>query len=88
MKVEDIHYSDGSVVRNPVIQIWNDLYEERSGFFRAFWCASPETETGSPVIGYCSFGGSYRTIRRVAWESKHLYPDAKIYRNGREIEFK
>lgn len=89
MKTPDkITYSDGSIVPNPVIQIWDDLHEERSGFFRAFWCASPEASSGSPVIGYCSPGGSHRKIKDVAWEAWSMYPDAKIYRNGRELKKK
>lgn len=65
---KQINYSDGSVVPNPVVQIWEDLHTERSGYFRAFWCASSDASCGSPVIGYCSPGGSHRTIRAVARE--------------------
>lgn len=82
-----IHYSDGSQVDNPVVQIWEDLHEERSGFYRAFWCASPEDGiSGSPVFGYCQAGGSHRTIRAVAAEVRRYYPDARVYRNGRLIK--
>jgi hypothetical protein len=82
---QTLHYSDGSKVDNPVVQIWDDLHTERSGYFRAFWTASPNATCGSPVIGYCSPGGSHRTIRATAYEIRRLYPDAKIYRNGRLV---
>jgi hypothetical protein len=83
-----IHYSDGSVIRNPVVQIWDDINREGPYWFRAFWCSSPEAESGSPVIGYCSPGGSHRTIVAVVTEVRRLHPDARIYRNGREIHSK
>lgn len=79
----DISYSDGSTVQDAVIDIWDDLHAERAGFFRAFWVSGPDAESGSPVIGYCSPGGSHRTIRAVAAEARRLYPGIDIYRNGR-----
>jgi hypothetical protein len=82
---ESISYSNGLVVHNPVVQIWDDLHQEQSGYFRAFWCASPSADTGSPVIGYCSPGGTHRTIRAVASEVRRMYPDAEIYRNGKRV---
>jgi hypothetical protein len=69
-----------------VIQIWEDLHNERAGFFRAFWCASPEATTGSPVVGYCSAGGSHRTLRGVIAEVRRLGYTDPVYRNGREIK--
>lgn len=80
-----IHYSDGSTVENAIIQIWSDLHTERSGYFRAFWCASPEATSGSPVVGYCSLGGSHRTIRATVAECRRLGYSDPIYRNGRRI---
>jgi hypothetical protein len=80
-----ISYSDGSVVENAVPVVWEDLHEERSGFFRAFWAASPDATTGSPVIGYCSSGGSHRTIKAVAREVLRLYPGETVYRNGKPV---
>lgn len=83
----DINYSDGSIVRNAVIQIWDDLATERRGnWFRAFWCATPDAHIGSPVIGHCSPGGSQRTVRATIAEVRRYHPDAKIYRNGREVK--
>jgi hypothetical protein len=83
---KEINYSNGLVVSDPVIQVWDDLHEERSGYYRAFWCDGPDATTGSPIIGYCSSGGSYRSIKDVAREAWRMYPDAKIYRNGREMK--
>lgn len=68
-----------------VIQIWDDLHNERPGFFRAFWCASPDATTGSPVIGYCSPGGSHQTVRATATEARRLHPGESIYRNGKLV---
>lgn len=84
--VSSIQYSDGSCVHNPVIQIWDDANAERAGFYRAFWCAGPDADGGSPVFGYCSPGGSHRTVRAAAAEARRVYPGAAIYRNGRAVK--
>ena len=81
----DISYSDGRTVRNAVIQIWDDLHNERAGYYRAFWCAGAEESCGSPVIGYCSPGGSHRTVRATVAEALRLYPGEAVYRNGRRL---
>lgn len=83
---QDIHYSDGSVVKDAVIVVWEDNHNERSGYFRAFWSNSPEGTTGSPVIGYCSPGGSHRTIKAVAREVRRYHPNETVYRNGRPVK--
>jgi hypothetical protein len=81
----DIHYSDGRTVRGAVVVIWEDNNNERAGFFRAFWAPSPDATTGSPVVGYCSPGGSHRTIRAAAREAVRLHPGETVYRNGRPV---
>lgn len=81
----DVSYSDGRTVKNAIIQIWDDLNSERAGFYRAFWCADKDATTGSPVIGYCSAGGSHKTIRAAAAEARRLHPAEAIYRCGRII---
>lgn len=81
----DISYSNGTIVRNAVVQIWEDLNNERAGYFRAFWSATPESDFGSPVIGFCSPGGSHRTIRAVIAEVRRLGYADPIYRNGRKV---
>lgn len=68
-----------------IIQIWEDLNTERSGHFRAFWCESADSDSGSPVIGYCSPGGTHKTIRAAAWEARRLNPRTPIYRFGKEL---
>jgi len=82
----DISYSDNTTVKNAVPVVWDDLHNERAGFFRAFWAASPDGTTGSPVIGYCSPGGSHRTISAVAREVRRYYPGETVYRNGRAVK--
>ncbi len=81
---DSISYSDGRTILCPVVQIWDDLHNERAGYFRAFWCESPDATTGSPVIGYCSAGGSHKTVRACVAEVLRYY-DADIYRNGRLV---
>ena len=81
----DISYSDGSTVTGAVVVVWDDLHEERAGFYRAFWADGPNGTSGSPVIGYCSPGGSHRTIKAVAREVRRYYPGETVYRNGREV---
>lgn len=83
--MKDISYSNGSIVKNAVIVIWDDLHAEGSGFFRAFWTDSPDGSIGSPVIGYCSPGGSHKTCRDAAREALRFYPGETIYRNGKPI---
>lgn len=81
-----IHYSNGSTVPAAVPVVWEDLHNEHSGYFRAFWADGPEGTSGSPVIGYCSPGGSHRTIKAVAREVVRLYPGEVVYRNGRPVK--
>lgn len=80
--MQNIERSDGSVTPSH-IEIWDDLNAERPGMFRAFW--TDGSGTGSPVIGYCSAGGSQHTIRAAAAEVKRLYPGEDIFRNGRKV---
>ena len=83
--MEALHLSDGTVHPTTVVQIWEDWHNERSGFYRAFQCASIDATSGCPVIGYCSSGGSHRTIRAVVAEVRRLYPNERCYHNGREV---
>ena len=82
---QEINYSDGSSVEAAVPVVWEDLHEERSGFYRAFWADGPEGTTGSPVFGYCDSRGSHRTIKAVAAEVQRFYPGETVYRNGRPV---
>lgn len=67
------------------IEIWDDwATEARGNWYRAFW-ANPDGSGGCPVIGYCSAGGSQRTIRAAAAEARRYYPGEKVFRNGREV---
>lgn len=44
------------------LEVWPDLHNERAGYWRLFWVV-PGESTGCPAIGYCSPGGTYRTIK-------------------------
>ena len=82
----NIHYSDGRTVENAVIDIWDDWHTERAGYVRAFWVADPiNPQGGSPVVGYCSPGGSHKTIRACVDECARLYPGIPVFRNGRQV---
>jgi hypothetical protein len=84
----DISYSNGSVVKNAVVEIWEDMHTERRGiWYRAFWTNGPVGATsGSPVFGYCdSLGGPHRTIKAAAAEVRKYYPGEPVYRNGRAV---
>ena len=79
-----IHYSMGEP-RECIIQIWEDLHNERANYYRAFWCDGPGATSGSPVIGYCSAGGSHRTIKAAIAECRRLGYTDPVYRNGKLI---
>jgi hypothetical protein len=84
--MRDISYSDGTTVKGAVVAIWDDLGSQARGpRYRAFWVTAPDAQTGSPVIGYASAGGSHRTIRAVVAEVQRLYPGEICYRNGRKV---
>lgn len=82
----DISYSNGLTVKDAVVVVWDDWHTERSGYFRAFWAATPDGTTGSPVVGYCSAGGSHRTIGAVAREVQRYHPGQLVYRNGKAVQ--
>lgn len=83
---QDISYSDGRTVKNAVVVVWEDWNTEATGYYRAYWASSPDGTSGSPVIGYCSPGGSHRRIRDVAAEVVRMYPGETVYRNGRPVK--
>ena len=69
---------------NPAhVEVWEDLHTEGVGYYRAFW--TEDGSVGCPVIGYCSAGGSHRTVRAVAAEVQRLYPGEPVYRHGRRV---
>ena len=84
-KTMKLYISDGTVWENAVAVVWEDLNAERPGYFRAFWTDSPDGKVGCPVVGYCSKGGSHRTIRQVVAEFKRLHPAEPIFRNGKRL---
>lgn len=72
---------------DPVIQILEDLHNERAGYYRAFWSDTPDSDIVVTVLGYASPGGTHRTIKATALEAWRYYPLARIYRNGKEIKY-
>ncbi len=59
------------------LEVWNDLNNERPGFYRLYWVVPGET-TGCPAIGYCSPGGSYRTIREAVADGRRRFGETAI----------
>lgn len=75
-----------NIKRDMVLSIWDDLHEERPGFYRAFWVAADDVEgSGSPAIGYCAVGGTRRTVKQAAAQIARLYPGVPIYRGRRRV---
>jgi hypothetical protein len=81
--MKTINYSDGRAVPS-VIVIWEDLHN--AGYYRAFWASSPDADGGSPVIGYCSVGGSHRSVKDTAREALRYHPGETVFRNGRPVK--
>lgn len=77
----------GYIAGTTCVQIWDDLSSERLVAFRAFWTNGPGDTTGCPVVGYCSPGGSWPTIRQAAQEVRRLGYTDPIYRNGRLLKY-
>lgn len=59
------------------LEVWDDLHSERPGFYRLFW-ASPGGRTGTPAIGYCSPGGSYRTIKAAIADGQRRFGETAV----------
>lgn len=63
--------------RRARLEVWDDLNNERPGWFRLFWVVPGET-TGCPAIGYCSPGGSYRTIREAIEDGEAKFKETAV----------
>ena len=59
------------------LEVWPDLHNERAGYWRLFWVV-PGESTGCPAIGYCSPGGSYRTIREAVADGRRRFGETAI----------
>lgn len=59
------------------LEVWDDLHNEKPGWYRLFW-ARPGESTGTPAIGYCSPGGSYRTIREAIADGERLFKETAV----------
>lgn len=73
-------------ITNTCIQIWDDLHVEQPGFYRAFWTQDRASDIGSPVVGYCSSGGSHRSVKAAVAEALRLHPGTPVYRNGKRVK--
>lgn len=80
-----IQFSNGDKWEAPIIVIEEDLHNERAGYFRAFYQDSLESNTMVTVIGYCSPGGSQKTITACVAEVRKFDRETPIFRNGRKI---
>lgn len=59
------------------LEVWDDLNNERAGWYRLFW-ANPGESTGCPAVGYCSPGGSYQTIREAVADGKRRFNETPV----------
>jgi len=59
------------------LEVWDDSNNERPGFYRLYWVVPGKT-TGCPAIGYCSPGGSYRTIREAVADGRRRFGETAI----------
>lgn len=67
---------------NPVprvarLEFWPDLHNECAGWWRLFW-AVPGESTMCPAIGYCSPGGTYRTIREAVADGVRRFGETAV----------
>jgi len=68
-----------------VIRIEEDYHNERPGYFRAYYANDLMAPFICTVIGYCSSGGSHKTIRATVAEVRRIDRTTPIYRNNRQI---
>lgn len=59
------------------LEVWDDLHNERPGWFRLFWVVPGQT-TGSPAIGYCESGGTYPTIREAIVDGQRKFGEIAV----------
>jgi hypothetical protein len=74
--MQTIHLSDGTQYEAR-LEIWDDLHSERAGMYRLFWVV-PGESTGTPAVGYCSPGGSYRTIREAIADGVRRFGETAV----------
>jgi hypothetical protein len=61
------------------LEVWDDLHSELPGRYRLFW-ARPDGTDGTPAVGYCSPGGSYRTIKMAIADGVRRFGEVAIRR--------
>lgn len=63
--------------RRVVLEVWPDLNNERPGFWRLYWRV-PGESCAVPAIGYCSPGGTYRTIREAVADGQRRFDETAV----------
>lgn len=58
------------------LEVWDDLSVSGRAY-RLFW-ASPDGKTGTPAVGYCSSGGTYRTIRAAVADGLRRFGERAV----------
>ena len=74
--MQTIHLSNGTQ-HEARLEVWNDLHAERAGMYRLFW-VNPGESTGTPAVGYCSPGGSYRTVREAIADGERRFGETAV----------
>lgn len=72
----NIQLSNGETKQNCRLEVWDDLSEPRTAY-RLFWVVAGET-CGTPAVGYCSPGGSYRTIKAAIADGERRFNETAV----------
>ena len=60
------------------LEVWDDMnFHGKGPAYRLFW-ASPDGRTGTPAIGYCSPGGTYRTIKAAIADGLRRFGETAV----------
>ena len=58
------------------LEVWDD-YSANGRAYRLFW-AAPDGRSGVPAVGYCSGGGTYRTIRAAVADGLRRFGERAV----------
>ena len=59
------------------LEVWDDLHSEHPKRYRLFW-VNPGESCGTPAIGYCESGGSYKTIKAAVADGKRRFNETAV----------
>lgn len=59
------------------LEVWDDLHSEHPKRYRLFW-VEPGSTCGTPAIGYCESGGSYKTIKAAIADGEWRFKETAV----------